>query len=145
MIKTWNTHRASIKLLIVSNFIFILFGTYVFIGTSRLSADDGKKNSKVTTQYQIAEDSVNLTVDAFYSSFTSPSESTRQKAMIYLIGVLDATEGKSWCDYHTLKTISIREYLFEYIKKLPKHRLNERASKVIEEALNKAFNCRGQK
>ena len=94
---------------------------------------------------RMTSDSVNMPVEAFYSLLTSPIERERQKAECYLLGVLDTTEGRSWGDYHTLKTITIREHIFEYFKKLAKHRYKERASAVIEEALNSTFACKGEK
>jgi len=86
----------------------------------KVSAGDDQVNS--TPLKSISSDSVNLTVEAFYSLLTSPIEAERQKAEFYLLGVLDATEGRSWCDYHILKTITIREHIFEYLKRLPKHK-----------------------
>jgi len=54
---------------------------------------------------------------------------------LYLLGVLDATEGKGWCDYQTLKSGTLQEVVFSYFKKLSPERLQERASRLIEKAL----------
>jgi hypothetical protein len=91
---------------------------------------------------EIGVDSVGLTADAFRRALTSPDEAVRERAMLYLLGVQDASEGRSWCDYKTLKTITLREFVHEYLKKLPAERARERASAVIEEALNKSFSCK---
>ncbi|WP_152976375.1 Rap1a/Tai family immunity protein [Methyloglobulus morosus] len=93
----------------------------------------------------ITVDNVNLTARQFFTAYTSPNEPERDRAMLYLLGVLDATEKKSWCDYSTLKTITIRENIFEYFKKLPSDRLKNRASSVIEESLHSLFPCGGRK
>jgi Rap1a immunity proteins len=93
----------------------------------------------------ITVDSVNLTARQFFTAYTSPNEAERDRAMLYLLGVLDATEMKSWCAYNTLKTITIKENIFEYFKKLPSDRLKNRASSVIEEALHSLFPCGGRK
>ena len=128
------------KLLSCSILLAVVFFVAILC---RVSAGDDQANP--TPLESISSDSVNLTVEAFYSLFTNPVEAARQKAEFYLLGVLDSTEGRSWCDYHLLKTITIREHIFEYLKRLPKHRRQERASAVIEEALNSAFACRGGK
>lgn len=89
--------------------------------------------------------SVGVSVDTFYRSFASPDEATRDKADLYLLGVMDLTEGKVWCEYRKFKTVTLREVVGEYIKKLPRHRLGERAAVVIEEALKTELPCGGKK
>jgi len=64
---------------------------------------------------------------------------------LYLLGVMDTTEGKSWCDYRTFKTITLRERIFEELKKPDDSRLDVRASSVIENILNQRFPCVGKK
>ena len=93
----------------------------------------------------LSSDQVNLTAETFFSEFTSKTESDREKAKLYLLGVQDITEGKSWCGYKTLKTITLQEFVFEYFKKLPPARMKERASNLIEEALHKSFPCKVKK
>ena len=51
---------------------------------------------------------------------------------LYLLGVMDATEGKSWCNYQTYKTITLRERIYEAFKKPRKYQFNNRAATVIE-------------
>jgi hypothetical protein len=89
--------------------------------------------------------SVGASVDTFYRSFSSPDEATRDKADLYLLGVMDLTEGKVWCEYRKFKTVTLREVVGEYIKKLPRHRFSERAAVVIEEALKTELPCGGKK
>lgn len=83
----------------------------------------------------ITINSVNLTAKQFFKSYTSDHADERRSAELYLLGVMDATEGKSWCDYKTFKSDTLRGRIFEAFKKLESHRLNERASKVIENIL----------
>ena len=65
----------------------------------------------------------------------------RKNAELYLLGVLDTTEGKDWCDYRTFKTITLREWMFEEFKKLDNSQLNERASSVIKRILSRRYLC----
>lgn len=83
----------------------------------------------------VMSNSVNLTAKQFLKSYTSDHADERRSAELYLLGVLDATEGKSWCDYKTFKPGTLRGRIFEGFKKLESRRLNERASKVIEDIL----------
>ena len=93
----------------------------------------------------LSEDAAALTARAFFADFGSTDEPRRRAARLYLLGVLDATEGRAWCDYQTLKTVSLREHLYEHLRKLPSQRLDERASDVITEALSLSFPCKPSK
>lgn len=86
-----------------------------------------------------------LKAGKFFAAYTHSSVDERRFAEIYLLGVLDATEGKSWCDYKKFKTISIDEELYSRFKKIPESRMNDRASDVITEILGKSFPCQGAK
>ena len=124
-------------------FIFLPSFLIMFLVTSVCHAEVLEKG--VAPSSSITVDNVNLSASQFFSAFTNPNESERDKAMLYLLGVLDTTEKKSWCAYSTLKTITIRENIFEYFKKLSSDKLKKRASSVIEEAMHSLFPCGGRK
>ncbi len=86
--------------------------------------------------------SVNLSGKDFLRFFSSKDEAERERARLYLLGVQDASEGKSWCDYKRFKTITLQEVLAMQFKKLPSERLNERAATLITEILVKEFPCK---
>ena len=98
-----------------------------------------------TTSQPISIDSINLRADVFFNNLTSQSDQVRERAQLFLLGVQDATEGKSWCGYRAFKTITLREDIYEYFKKLPHERLAERAAVIIEEALHKNYPCKARK
>lgn len=124
-------------------FIFLPSLLIMLLVTSGCHA--GVVEKGVGASSSITVDNVNLSASQFFSAFTNPNESERDRAMLYLLGVLDATEKKSWCAYSTLKTITIRENIFEFFKKLPSDKLKDRASSVIEEALHSLFPCGDRK
>ncbi len=93
----------------------------------------------------ITFDSINLTAKRFFKSYMSGSADERKSARLYLLGVLDATEGKSWCDYQTFKSITLGETVFLAFKKLNSQQLNERASHVIADILSQSYPCRRAK
>ena len=90
---------------------------------------------------QLTVDSVNLSAEHFFQSYMSNDANERRHAELYLLGVMDATEGKSWCDYRTFKTATLRERIFEEFKKLDDGLLNRRASNVIEDILSRRYPC----
>jgi Rap1a immunity proteins len=84
----------------------------------------------------------NLSAAAFHSAYLSKNITERRYAEMYLLGVLDATEGKDWCDYKGVKTITLDEAVFVGFKKLDREKLKARASTVIKEMLSRNFTCR---
>jgi Rap1a immunity proteins len=93
---------------------------------------------------KITPDSISLTAKQFFKSYTSDDAEERKHAELYLLGVMDASEGKAWCDYRTFKTITLRGRIFEEFKRLDRSRFNERASKVIEDILSQRYPCGGK-
>ena len=91
----------------------------------------------------ISIDSNNLSAEAFWQAYTSPLRADKYAARYYLLGVMDATEGKTWCSYQQFKTLSLRDYLNGYFNKLTKSQLQQRASSVIEAALIELSACKG--
>lgn len=98
-----------------------------------------------TKSPQITPDTVNLSAKAFLSEFVSQSEESRKTARLYLLGVMDATEGKIWCDYKQFSTATLNEFIFEYLKKRSPPELEQRASTLIEASLKSSFPCKEKK
>jgi hypothetical protein len=124
---------------------FIFFPCLLMMFLIASGCNAGIVDKGVAPSLSITVDNVNLSASHFFKAFTNPNESERDRAMLYLLGVLDTTEQKSWCAYSTLKTITIRENIFEYFKKLSSDKLKNRASSVIEEAMHSIFPCGGRK
>lgn len=89
-------------------------------------------------------DHVNLTAEDFFAAYMSQTVEERRYAELYLLGVLDATEGIGWCDYRTFKTTTLGEEIFSGFKALDPARLKARASRVIADILARRFPCRGK-
>ncbi len=90
-------------------------------------------------------DRVNLPTSVFFADLTSQDKNIRARAHIFMLGVQETTEGRTWCGYEKFKTITFREDVFEYLKKLPRARHTERAALIIEEALRKNYPCKASK
>lgn len=87
-------------------------------------------------------DNTNLTVKDFFSAYMSNSVEERRYAELYLLGVMDATEGKSWCDYRSYKTTTLSEEIYLGFKALDESKQSERAAHAITSILAKKFPCR---
>lgn len=100
------------------------------------------ETNRIVSPALLSEDSINLSGQAFLDGFASSQAEIRLPSRVYLLGVLDATEGKSWCGYSILKTASLHEFIFEQLKKQSAKQLEQRASALIEEALHYSFPCK---
>lgn len=113
----------------------LIFVLLLALLSSTLSADQAFQMDKITV------DSVNLSARQFFKSYMSADAHERKNAELYLLGVMDTTEGKTWCDYRTFKTITLRGGIFEDFKIIDDSHLDERASSVIVRILNRSYPC----
>ena len=82
----------------------------------------------------------------FITAYKGEDLIQRRLAEMYLIGVLDATEGKVWCAYRELKPGSLKDIIYsgfeEHKDKISNY---ERASKVILSIIVESSSCTAQK
>lgn len=89
-------------------------------------------------------DNINLTAEDFFTAYMSQTVEARRYAELYLLGVLDATEGIGWCDYRAFKTTTLGEEIFSGFKAMEPARLKARAAHVIADILARRFPCRSK-
>lgn len=90
----------------------------------------------------LTADHVNLSAAFFWREWAAADKLANARAGLYLLGVADSTEGKSWCGYGRIKPDTLNEYVFLHFKSLPADKMKNRAALVIEEALAKNFPCK---
>jgi len=95
----------------------------------------------LTPTQNVIIENTGITAGEFWEAYTSENSDHRRRAELFLLGILDATEGVSWCDYRTYKTITIDERLYSELRKLVANQKDERAAKVIVGVLSKSFPC----
>lgn len=86
-----------------------------------------------------------LATDAFLQRLVSPNRDDKNIAETYLFRISGETSGTIWCDASKIKTVTVREFVFEYLKKQPTSRMQEPASSLIKEALATSFPCKAMK
>ncbi len=84
----------------------------------------------------------NLTAGEFFEAYMSRNMVERRYAEMYLLGVLDVTEGTDWCDYRHVKTVSLDEEVYEGMKKADPAQLQKRAAFIIRDILRKRLPCK---
>ena len=109
-----------------------------------LSAAGPRFTSPAPATQRLFIDNINLTAEDFFAAYMSQAVEERRYAELYLLGVLDATEGIGWCDYRTFKTTTLGEEIFAGFKALEPARLKARAAHVIADILARRFSCRSK-
>lgn len=129
------------------NFKTVLAGALVSVGllTLPMATPGGEAVAEQAGSPAITSDSVNLSGKDFFQSYASKDRSESEKARLYMLGVADSSEGRVWCDYRHFSTATLQEFVYEYFKKLPEHRLDQRASTLIQEALKTNFRCKDKR
>jgi hypothetical protein len=90
-------------------------------------------------------ENTNISTGEFWAAYTSENLEHRRRAELFLLGILDATEGVTWCDYGKYKTITIDEKIYGQLKRLAGDMRDERAARSIVRILSKSFPCGGKK
>lgn len=126
-------------------FAGVFFALTIGSSTSYAGGYTADFTKSLPDNQSIIYENVNLSASDYFKALISDAIEKRRYAELYLLGVLDATEGTIWCDYKTFKTITIDEVLFTNFKKLTDNELNDRASSVIKKILSKEFPCGGEK
>ncbi len=88
---------------------------------------------------------LNFTGSNFKEAYMSNDVAQRRLAEMYLIGVLDSTEGKTWCGYNIALPGSIQEQVYIGLKKASPDSLNGRASEIINSILSEKLPCKDKK
>lgn len=122
-------------------FMVVILGFNLFLD-ARAEEDGINLVKPISPTQRVFIDNINLTVKDFFSAYMSKSVDERRYAELYLLGVMDATEGRSWCDYRAYKTITLGEEVFLGLKALDKSKQGDRAAYVISNILSNKFPCR---
>ncbi|EBU7642130.1 hypothetical protein GYE20_000743 [Salmonella enterica] len=91
----------------------------------------------------ISPDNVNLSTQDFLKFYASDNVQEKDNTLMYVLGVADATEGKTWCGYGQVDSITINHTVLAWLDRYSVKKPDARASVLIEEALVKNFPCQG--
>lgn len=86
---------------------------------------------------------LNLSAERFAKAWLSKTnERERIKADMYLLGVVDASEGITWCKGKPFLPNTLHEYLYARFASLSKQEGEQRASKVITDGMKELRPCK---
>lgn len=122
----------------------VLLATVLFLQEVHADVMPHRLVAPLPPTQRIFIDNINLTAREFFAAYMSKTVEERRYAELYLLGVLDSTEGASWCGYRAYKTTTIAEELYAGFQKLEKRMQDRRAAHVISDMLGKKFPCEGK-
>ncbi len=93
----------------------------------------------------ISPDKTNLSTRDFLRFYNSESLQEKDNTLMYVLGVSDATESKTWCGYGQISSITINHIVLAWLERHAITKTDIRASVLIEEALVQNFPCQGNK
>ena len=115
---------------------------YIFIASCSMADSLGVKIPDYDKERLLIKN-LNLTFEDFLSAYLGDDLTQRHLAEMYLIGVLDANEGKKWCSYKEILPITLVEFLHGGLKDRNKEPFkNQRASEVILDFMLKFSPCK---
>ncbi|WP_320726245.1 Rap1a/Tai family immunity protein [Enterobacter sp. 118C5] len=86
---------------------------------------------------------LNLTAERFANAWLSKTnERERIKANMYLLGVVDASEGTVWCKGKPFLPNTLHEFLYPRFANLTAEQKEERASKIITDGMKELRPCK---
>jgi hypothetical protein len=101
-------------------------------------------NSDASHSYKTKDIHINnigMSTSDFIKYYKNTDPRIRERSKIYLLGVMDASEGTLWCGYNKYKTITVYEKLFFKLSSLAPPDLNQRASSQIIKILSASYPC----
>lgn len=92
--------------------------------------------------HSLSRNDIQISGEKFLHAWLSKDdEQERLKANMYLMGVMDATEGREWCSYKVALPGSLRESIYSYFSKLSEEQKKEPAAALIKKALMRDLPC----
>ena len=94
---------------------------------------------------RLISQNLSMTTENFMALYMSDNVNHRRLAEMYLVGVIDSSEGKTWCGFNIASPNAIQEQAYLGLKETLKSKPSTRASKSIISKLNKLLPCKEQK
>ena len=123
---------------ITSMFILCILSSCAISGDSRISIPENDKQRLIV-------ENLSLTTEDFYASYMSSDIEQRRLAEMYLIGVIDSSEGVTWCGYDVASPGAIQEQVYIGLKNAMASTPKKRASDSIKLKLEELLPCKESK
>ena len=100
---------------VIINRVFLVLLIYSSVISCSVADSVGIEISEDNNE-RLLTNNIDFTVSSFLVAYFGKDLFYRRLAEMYLIGVLDATEGRIWCSYNDLLSHSIEELIYSGFK-----------------------------
>src|SRR5690606_13583869 len=83
-----------------------------------------------------------FTVGALFQVYMDSDPDQRRLTEMYVLGVIDSSEGDAWCGYEIASPAAIQEQIYIGLQKAFADARNERAATAIKSHLSKILPCK---
>ena len=114
----------------------------IYILSSCSNASDNPICLPGNEKQRMSSQSLSLTTELFFKAYMSKNIGQRRLAEMYVIGVIDASEGVSWCGFEIASPSAIQEQVYLGLKNTLAKSPNERPSTAIKSKLQELLPCK---
>ena len=115
------------------------------LSSCTIASDDGSIILPKDDTQRLIVDHLSLSTEDFFASYMSSNVEQRRLAEMYLIGVIDGSEGITWCGYEVASPTAIQEQVYLGLKKALDATPQRRASESIKLKLEQLLPCKDRK
>ena len=90
----------------------------LFIAVGHVQAQAEKIGPLPASPPILTADNIDLNAAFFFKEWASHDKLANARAGLYLLGVADSSEGKSWCGYGRIKVDTMNEYVFLHFRNM---------------------------
>ena len=87
---------------------------------------------------------LSMTTESFFKAYMSTDIEQRRLAEMYVIGVMDSSEGESWCGFDIASPDAIQEQVYIGLKRTLERSPTKRASTAIKSQLKELLPCKAK-
>ena len=114
---------------------------YICVSSCSMAENLGFKVPDHDTESLLMKN-LDISLVDFLTAYRSKDLTQKRFAQMYLIGLLDATEGSIWCEYSKILPHFIEEYIPIGFKNADDLQLKKRASETILSTMSEYFPCK---
>ena len=122
-------------------FLRVILVLTIGITGCALAGGNGIKMTN-SDQQSLAIENLSLLAKDFWQAYRSDDIRERRLAEMYLIGVLDSTEGEKWCGYNIALPHSVLDQIHIGFKNATKEMMDDRASNTINKIMSNILPCK---
>jgi len=113
----------------------------VMLPCCSMASDNSIFIAENDSQRSIAQN-LSMTTESLLKAYMSKDIEQRRLAEMYVVGVIDSSEGESWCGFKIASPDALQEQVYVALKRTAEKSPKERPSRVIKSHLKELLPCK---